>query len=150
MQPRLKYHQISPEGMKAMAGVHNYISKCGLPRILIELVYLRVSQINGCAYCIDTHCSALIEEGMPQNKINLVSVWDEMEGLFSSREQAALEWAEIVTYAGDTHVPDEAYDNVREEFDDKEVVDLTMAIGLMGAYNRMAVSFRTPPKSLTA
>ncbi|RKF19285.1 carboxymuconolactone decarboxylase family protein [Altericroceibacterium spongiae] len=148
MQSRLNYHTVIPEGMKALGGVHQYVANCGLPRILTELVYLRVSQINGCAFCIDTHIAALLEEGMEQTKINLVSVWDEMGELFSEREQAALEWAETVTYVDDTHVPEEAFENVREVFDEKEVADLTMAIGIMGAYNRMAVSFRTVPKSV--
>jgi AhpD family alkylhydroperoxidase len=145
MTKRLDYATIAPEGMKAMAGVHSYVGHCGLGAAFVELVYLRVSQINGCAYCIDLHTRRLLKEGVAIEKLALVSVWREAAALFDQREQAALAWAESVTRVAETGAPDEAFAAVSAQFDQKEVVDLTLAISLMNAYNRMAISFRAPP-----
>lgn len=145
MSQRLDYATLSPLGMKALGGVYGYVSQCGLPAALVDLVYLRVSQINGCAYCIDTHSKDLLKHGMPMSKILLAAAWHEAEGHFDEREKAALQWAEAVTLVSVTHVPDEAFDNVRKSFSEKEVADLTIVVGLMNIYNRMAISFRVPP-----
>jgi AhpD family alkylhydroperoxidase len=145
MTKRLDYAAIAPEGMKALAGVHSYVGHCGLARAFVELVYLRVSQINGCAYCIDLHTRALLKEGMTIDKLMLVSVWREAGALFDAREQAALAFAETVTRISETGAPDDAFAAVSAQFDQKEVVDLTLAISLMNAYNRIAISFRAPP-----
>ncbi|MBY6242209.1 carboxymuconolactone decarboxylase family protein [Methylosinus sp. Sm6] len=145
MTKRLDYAAIAPDGMKAMAGVHSYVAHCGLGKAFVELVYLRVSQINGCAYCIDLHTRALLKEGVTIEKLALVSVWREAGALFDAREQAALAWAESVTRVSETGAPDDAFAAVSAQFDQKEVVDLTLAISLMNAYNRMAISFRAPP-----
>ncbi len=145
MTERVDYQRVAPAGMKAFGGVHAYVDQCGLPQQLIDLVYLRVSLINGCAYCIDTHTRDLLKGGMPGEKIALVPVWFEADDLFSERERAALAWAETVTRVAETHIPDDAYAAATSIFSDKELVDLTIAIGLMNAYNRMAIGFRTTP-----
>jgi AhpD family alkylhydroperoxidase len=145
MPQRLDYNTASPEGMKALGAVHGYISHSGLPRDLVDLVNLRISLINGCAYCIDMHSADLLKSGLSAGKLALVPVWFEAENLFSDREKAALRWAETVTNVSHTHIPDEEFEAVKQHFNEKELADLTIAIGLMNAYNRMAISFRTTP-----
>jgi len=108
-------------------------------------MYLRVSQINGCAYCIDMHTHDLLKLGVAVDKIVLVPVWRDSGEVFSTRERAALAWAETVTRVAETGVPDADYEAAAAEFSDKELVDLTYAIGLMNAYNRLSISFRVPP-----
>ena len=147
MTQRMNYAGAAPGGMKALGSVYSYVAQSGLPAILIELVYLRVSQINGCAYCIDMHCRALLKAGVPVEKLVLVAVWDDAGPLFDERESAALKWAEVVTRVSDTHVPEAAYAEARAAFSEKELADLTIAIGLMNAYNRLAISFRVPPQA---
>lgn len=145
MTRRFDYSVAAPEGMKALAGVHGYVVRCGLPKTLIELAYLRASQINGCAYCIGLHSRALLDEGMAIDKVFLVPAWREAGALFSAREQAALAWAETVTKVAETNVPDADFEAVRRQFDEKELTDLTIAIGLMNTYNRLAIASRKPP-----
>src|ERR1700692_606845 len=145
MTQRLNYTTIAPAGTKALRGVHGYIAESGLPSSLVNLVYLRVSQINGCAYCIDMQSSTLIKEGFPIEKLLLVQAWREAGGLFDARERAALAWAETVTRVADTAVPDADFQAASAVFSEKELADLTIAIGLMNAYNRLAIGFRVPP-----
>jgi AhpD family alkylhydroperoxidase len=145
MSNRIDYTKAAPEGYKAFAGVRLYLQKCGLPPELIDLVYLRVSQINGCAYCIDLHSRDLLKLGFTVDKLVLVPVWYEAGGVFSARERAALAWAETVTRVADTRVPDSAYEAATAEFNEKELSDLTYAIALMNAFNRLGVSFRNVP-----
>ena len=145
MTQRMNYAAAAPGGMKALGSVHGYVSQSGLPATLIDLVYLRVSQINGCAYCIDMHSRDLLKAGVPVEKLLLVSAWDEAGSLFSDQEKAALKWAEVVTRVSDTHVPDKAYAVARATFTEKQLADLTIAVGLMNAYNRLAISFRATP-----
>ncbi|HZM36293.1 MAG TPA: carboxymuconolactone decarboxylase family protein [Burkholderiales bacterium] len=145
MTQRMNYAEVAPRGMKALGSVHGYVGQSGLPATLIDLVYLRVSQINGCAYCIETHGSDLLKAGVPVDKLLLVSAWDEAGSVFSEQEQAALKWAEVVTRVSDTRVPDAAYAEARAAFTEKQLADLTIAVGLIGAYNRLAISFRVPP-----
>ena len=145
MTDRLDYPTLAAGGMKALGGVHVYIAGCGLPKTLVDLVYLRVSQINGCAYCIDSHAHDLLAAGFAVSKLMLVPAWHEAGAIFDDRERAALAWAESVTLIAKTHVPDEAFTAVRTQFSEKEVADLTIAIGLINAYNRIAVSFRREP-----
>jgi AhpD family alkylhydroperoxidase len=147
MTQRLNYTTIAPAGIKALGSVYGYIEGSGLPGPLVNLVYLRVSQINGCAYCIDMHSRDLIKEGFAIEKLVLVQVWREAGGLFDARERAALAWAEIVTRVADTAVPDDEFMAASAVFSAKELADLTIAIGLMNAYNRLAVGFRVPPKA---
>jgi AhpD family alkylhydroperoxidase len=147
MTQRMNYAAAAPGGTKALGAVYGYVAQSGLPATLIELVYLRVSQINGCAYCIDMHCRTLLKAGMPVEKLVLVPAWDDAGNLFDERESAALKWAEVVTQVSDTHVPEAAYAEARAAFSEKELADLTIAIGLMNAYNRLAISFRVPPQA---
>ena len=145
MSNRLDYAKASPEGFKAFGGVYVAIQKSGLPKELIDLVYLRVSQINGCAYCIDMHSRDLLKSGLAVDKLVLVPVWREAGAVFSTRERIALAWAETVTRVAETDVPDADYEAAAAEFSDKELADLTYAIGLMNVFNRLGISFRTPP-----
>jgi AhpD family alkylhydroperoxidase len=144
---RLDYNQIAPNGAKALGGVYGYVMQGGLPAELVDLVYLRVSQINNCAYYLDMHTRDLTKKGVPIEKLALVQAWEEGGNLFSDTERAALAWAETVTRVAQTGVPDEAYRAVRAVFSERELVDLTIAISLMNAYNRMAISFRNTPQA---
>ncbi|MBS0420247.1 MAG: carboxymuconolactone decarboxylase family protein [Proteobacteria bacterium] len=143
MSGRIDYSLLAPAGVKALGGVHEYISQCGLPAVLVDLVYLRVSQINGCAYCIDLHSRDLSKKGVKLEKLMLLPVWREAPGLFDARERGALSWAETVTRVSENGVGDADYQAAGTLFTEKELVDLTIAIGLMNAYNRLAISFRS-------
>jgi AhpD family alkylhydroperoxidase len=145
MTKRLDYNQIAPNGAKALGGVYGYIMQSELPAELVELVYLRVSHINNCGYWLDTHIRDLTKTGVPIGKLAQVQAWEEGGDLFSETERAALAWAETVTRVAQTGVPDDAYQAARAVFGEKELVDLTIAISLMNAYDRMAISFRNRP-----
>jgi AhpD family alkylhydroperoxidase len=145
MTHRIDYSKASPDSFKALGGVYVSVQKSGLPKQLVDLVYLRVSQINGCAYCIDMHSRDLLKSGIDVEKLVLVPVWHDAGKVFSTRERAALAWAETVTRVSQTGVPDADYEAAAAEFNDKELADLTYAIGLMNVFNRLGVSFRTPP-----
>jgi AhpD family alkylhydroperoxidase len=144
---RLDYNQVAPAGMKALGGVYGYITQSSLSAVLVDLVYLRVSQINNCAYCLDMHTRDLLKKGQKIEKLALVQAWAEAGNLFDERERAALAWAETVTRVAETGVPDDAYQAARAVFEERELIDLTIAIGLMNAYNRMAISFRNTPQA---
>ncbi len=148
MTRRLDYNQVAPNGAKALGGVYGYVLQSGLPGELVDLVYLRISQINNCAYCLDMHTRELIKRGVKIEKLALVQAWEEGGSLFSGEERAALAWAETVTLVADTGVPDDEYKAARQVFDEKQLVDLTIAISLMNSYNRMAISFRNTPQAL--
>lgn len=148
MSMRLDYKQIAPEGAKALGGVHGYVAQSGLSPVLVDLVYLRVSQINNCAYCLDMHTRDLLERGVKADKLALLQAWPEAGNLFDERERAALAWAESVTRVAQTGVPDEAYAAARTVFDERDLVDLTIAISLMNAYNRIAIGFRNTPRAV--
>lgn len=149
MSNRIDYAKISPAGYKAFGGVYVYLQNCGLSHGLIYFVYLRISQINGCAYCIDMHSRDLIKLGVSVDKLVLVPVWRDAGELFSARERAALAWAETVTRVVETAIPASDYEAAAAEFSDKELADLTYAVGLMNAFNRFGISFRTPPAAAT-
>jgi len=151
MEQRLDHQALAPDGMRALGGVYQYIaSKSGLPRALVDLVYLRVSQINGCAFCIASHTSDLLKSGMSIQKLMMLTAWRETPDLFDEKERAALQWAESVTLVSETTVPDAEYEAAALYFAPKELVDLTLAIGLINAYNRQAISFRRTPGALAA
>jgi AhpD family alkylhydroperoxidase len=147
MTKRIDYNQVAPNGVKALGEVYRYVMPSGLPAGLIDLIYLRVSQINNCAYCLDMHTRELIKEGMRIEKLALVQACAEAGHLFSERERRALAWAEAVTRVSETGVPDEAFQAARAVFEEKELVDLTIAISVMNAYNRLAIGFRNPPRA---
>jgi AhpD family alkylhydroperoxidase len=146
----MNYNAASPAGMRAFGAVHGHVRQSGLPSRLIDLVYLRVSQINGCAYCIDAHSRDLLKAGLPVEHLVLVAAWPEAGRVFDERERAALAWAEVVTRLGDRGVPESAYEAAAAAFDEKQLADLTIAISLMNAYNRMAISFRATPIAAAA
>ena len=148
MSKRLDYTQIAPAGVKALGGVYGYVMQSDLSPVLVDLVYLRVSQINNCAYCLDMHTRDLMKKGVEIEKLALVQAWREGGDLFDLRERAALAWAESVTLVAQTGVPDAAYEVVRAVFNERELVDLTIAISLMNTYNRMAISFRNTPQAV--
>ena len=148
MSQRMNYHAASPAGMKALGAVYGYVRQSGLPSRLVDLVFLRVSQINGCAYCIDMHSRDLLKAGMPVEHLVLIAVWPEADSIFDEQEMAALTWAEVVTRLGDKGVPDSAFEAAAAVFGEKQLADLTIAISLMNAYNRMAISFRATPMAL--
>lgn len=144
---RLTWYEVAPEGAKALGGVHHYVTKgTNLPEELIHLVFLRVSQINGCAHCIDMHTRDLLKT-MSVDKVALVPVWEEVPHLFSDQYRAALAWAEEVTRVSETHASDQAYAAAAAAFEPKDLVDLTITIATMNAFNRLGVPFRLPVKA---
>lgn len=145
---RAHWFAVSPEGAKAVGGLHHFVTTgTGLPSLLVHLVFLRVSQLNGCAHCIDIHTRDLIEEGMSVEKIVLVPVWHEAAYLFTEQERAALAWSEEVTRVSETHASDEAYAAAAGVFGEKDLVDLALAIAAMNAINRLGISFRLKPRA---
>jgi AhpD family alkylhydroperoxidase len=148
MIDRINYAKVSPEGFKALGGVYVAIQKSGLPKQLVDLVFLRVSQINGCAYCIDMHSRDLLKSGVAVEKLVLIPVWRDAGSLFSTRERVALAWAETVTRVAETGIPDTDYEAAAAEFSDKELADLTYAVGLINLFNRLGIGFRTTPAAV--
>ncbi len=139
---RLRSYEIAPEGIKAVSQVEGYIQKCGLEHSLIELVRMRASQINGCAFCLDMHSKDARRRGESEQRLYLLNAWTE-SSLYTPRERAALAWTEAVTRIEDTRAPDAIYDALRPHFSDREIVDLTILIGLINLWNRLAISFRS-------
>jgi AhpD family alkylhydroperoxidase len=146
MTQRLDPGHVMLDAMRALGGVRAYVAQSGLDPALADLVYLRVSQINGCAYCIDSHSRDLLKGGMSVDKLVLIAAWREGGALFDTREQAALAWAECLTRIGATQdAPEADWQALRTVFDEKEAGDLTVAIALMNAYNRLGVGLRLTP-----
>ncbi|MHA6721172.1 carboxymuconolactone decarboxylase family protein [Sphingomonas sp. RS6] len=144
---RLVWHEVAPAGAKALFGVHHYVTTgTNLPEEMIHLVFLRVSQINGCAHCIDLHTRDLLKT-MSLDKVVLLPVWAEVPHLFDPRYRAALAWAEEVTRVSETHASDDAYAAVAAVFEPRDLVDLTIAIAAMNAFNRLGAPFRLPVKA---
>jgi AhpD family alkylhydroperoxidase len=142
MQARLDYAKTAPDGLKAMLGLEQYARHSGLEPDLLELVKMRASQINGCAFCLDMHSKDARAAGETEQRLYALNAWRETP-FFSERERAALTWTETVTRVSETHVPDETYESVRQHFSEKELVDLTLAIIAINGWNRLAISFRT-------
>ena len=144
MEARLDYAAIAPEFMKAMHGLERYVQNSSIEAPLREIVKLRASQINGCAYCVDMHWKDARAGGESEERLYSLVIWRESP-LYTERERAALLWTETVTLLSETHVPDEVYEEVRQHFTDKELVDLTATIALINAWNRFGVTFRDVP-----
>jgi AhpD family alkylhydroperoxidase len=144
MEPRIDYRKTAPGAISAMLGLENYVLKSGLAPALLELVKLRVSQINGCGYCIDMHTKDARARGESEQRLYAIVVWHETP-FFTERERAALAWTEAVTRVSNEHVSDEVYELAHRHFNDKELVDLTLAIIAINGWNRLAISFRTVP-----
>jgi AhpD family alkylhydroperoxidase len=143
MSLRLKYWITAPEAVKRMLHLNAYLEKSSIEARLRHLVLLRVSQINGCAYCVDLHTHEALRDGENPQRVHCLSVWAETS-LFSERERAGLAYAECITRVSETHVPDEAYAEASSKFSEIDLVDLTLMISVMNAWNRMAISFRRP------
>jgi AhpD family alkylhydroperoxidase len=138
---RIDYRRIAPEAVSAMLDMQRYVDHCSLEKQLLELVKLRASQINGCAYCVDMHSKDLCALGESEQRLYSVVVWREAP-FFNDRERAAFAWTEAVTLVSKAGVPDEVYEKARSQFSEKELVDLTMAVIAINGWNRLAVSFR--------
>jgi AhpD family alkylhydroperoxidase len=145
MQQRLDFLQASPDAIKAMMALETASGKLGLDRALLDLVKLRASQINGCAYCVDMHASDLRKHGESERRISVLVAWRETP-FFNARERAALAWTEALTLVATTHAPDSDYADLREQFTEREMVDLTLAIGTINVWNRLAIGFRKIPE----
>lgn len=144
MEQRFDLTKLIPEGYKALYGVHNAVQNSGLDLGLLELVRLRVSQINGCAFCVAMHVPLGRKHGLSEHQINLVAVWKEAP-VFSARERAALAWAEALTAIVGQEVPDEAYVLVHAQFSTEEVALLTLCVAEINTWNRLALAARTTP-----
>jgi AhpD family alkylhydroperoxidase len=144
MRERLNYYKAAPDGVKALRQVGAYLKTSGLDAGLLHLVYLRASQINGCAFCVDMHTREALRDGEQEKRLYMLVAWRESP-LFSERERAALGWTEAVPRLEHTHAPDNVYEEARRHFDEAGIANLTLAIAVINAWNRMAVSFRTPP-----
>lgn len=144
MKPRIDYSKLSPEGYKAMLGLEQYLSKSTIDKKLLHLLKLRVSQINGCAFCLDMHWKDLKVEGENEQRMYSLDAWRETP-YYTERERAALAWAEAVTNIKDGHAPDELYEEVRKHFSEQEVADLTLAVVAINGWNRVSIAFRVVP-----
>jgi AhpD family alkylhydroperoxidase len=144
MEQRLDFYKANPAAIKALLGVEERIGKSALEKSLTELVRLRASQINGCAYCVDMHTSDARKGGETERRLATVVVWRETP-FFTDRERAALEWTEALTLVSQDHVPDAVWNAVRPHFSDEELVDLTLLVSAINAWNRFAISFRKLP-----
>jgi len=127
-----------------MAGLEKYVHECGLESSLLELVKMRTSQINGCAFCLDMHWKDARAAGESEQRLYSLDAWRETP-FYSERERAALAWTEAVTLVADSHVPDELYEEVRQHFSEEELVNLTLAIVAINGWNRLSISFRAEP-----
>jgi len=146
-QPRLPWTEISAKSYQAMAGVNVSIAKSSLGHSLMELVQTRVSQINGCAFCLDMHARDLRKHGETWQRLNSLSTWRETS-FYNERERAALAWAEVLTRLADQHGDqDTAFEALKKQFSDQEIVELSWTIAAINAWNRMAVGMRTPPST---
>lgn len=146
MEPRVNVSQISPKGYQAVLAVQHYVDSSGLERPLLELVEMRASQINGCAYCLDMHSKDARALGETEQRLYLLSAWRESP-FYTDRERAALEWTEAVTLVSQSRVPDEVYERVKPHFTPHELVNLTLAIATINTWNRLLIAFRMPPGS---
>ena len=146
MTKRIDFSRVGHGAYRAMSAMEQHVRQSGLDRSLVELVKLRASYINGCAYCVDMHSKDARAEGETEQRIYSVPVWRETP-FYTPRERAALEWAEIVTKISERGVPDDVYESVRKEFSDEELVELTMAVIVINGWNRLAISFASEPGS---
>jgi AhpD family alkylhydroperoxidase len=144
MQPRIDYVKSARGVYEAMLGLEKYLRQCGLEETLLDLVKLRASQINGCAYCIDMHWKDLRALGEQEQRLYGLDAWEESP-YYSDRERAALAWTEAVTNIRDGHVPDQVYEEVRKHFTEKELADLSLAVAAINAWNRLAIAARAVP-----
>jgi AhpD family alkylhydroperoxidase len=141
MQPRIDGLKVAPGAYHAMLGLESYLHQSGLEIPLLHLIKLRASQINACAYCIDMHWKDLRAIGENEQRLYGLDAWRESP-YYTERERAALAWTEAVTLVASTHVPDDVYEEVRAQFNEKEITNLTLAVAVINAWNRLAISLR--------
>lgn len=146
MKSRIDQRKVSPGALRAMFGLESFVNHCGLETKLLDLVRFRVSQINGCAYCVDMHSKELRAAGESEQRLYALDAWRETP-FYNDREQAALAWAEAVTLIGQGHVPDEVFRQARQQFSEEELVNLTLAVVAINGWNRLNIAFRTVPGS---
>ena len=144
MEERLKYAKVAPSGYRAMAAFQDYVDDCGLEPLLLELVKMRASQINGCAYCIDMHSKDARAMGESEQRLYELNAWRETP-FYTERERAALLWTEELTLISQGHAPDAVYEEVSQHFSEEELVNLTLAIVAINGWNRLAIGFRSQP-----
>ena len=142
MQPRLNAAQASPDAMKAMMGLETFLARSSIDHSLLVLVKMRASQINGCAYCLDMHSKDARAEGETEQRLYLLDAWRETD-FYTPKERAALAWTEALTLIAETHAPDDVYEEVRAQFSDREIADLSLAIAAINGWNRLSIAFRT-------
>ena len=145
MKARLNASQAAPEAIQAMRTLSSYSKNSGLGPTLIELINMRVSQINGCAFCLNMHYVDARKNGETEARLNMLPAWREAP-LYTERERAALAWAEALTHLGPEAGPDELYAEVRRHFSEEEMVKLSLAIAVINGWNRLMVGFRVPPQ----
>ena len=145
MKQRFDLTVVAAAGYKAMLGVHGYVQNSGLNLDLLELIKVRVSQINRCAFCLAMHVPLARQNGISQDQLDLLVAWREAP-VFNDRERAALPWAESVTYLIDGDVPDHIYQQACDQFSTREIADLSFAVAEINAWNRLMVCSRTPPQ----
>lgn len=144
MEERIHYAKVAPLAYHALLGLEKYLSECGIEEGLLDLMKLRASQINGCAYCLDMHWKDLRAIGESEQRMYSLDAWRESP-YYTDRERAALAWTEAVTRVAEMHVPDEVYEEAKQQFSEKELADLTVAVATINAWNRLAIAGRTTP-----
>ena len=144
MKSRIDVMKVAPKALQAVLGLQGYVNASSLEPSLLELVRMRASQINGCAYCLDMHSKDARAAGETEQRLYLLPAWREAP-FYSDRERAALEWTESLTLVSETHVPDDIYEKAREHFSEAELVDLAMAVATINAWNRLSIAFRAQP-----
>ena len=144
MNARLDYAQRSPAGYRAFLTLNQFVQDCGIEHSLLELIKIRASQINGCAFCIDMHTIDARAAGESEQRLYVLDAWREAP-FYSHRERAALAWTEAVTLVSETHVPDDVYEEAHRHFSEDELVNLTWALVTINGWNRMAIAFRAQP-----
>jgi len=144
MEMRLNPYKASPKAYQAMLALEQFVDTCGLERPLLELVKMRASQINGCAYCLDMHSKDARALGETEQRLYLLDAWRDAP-FYTERERAALEWTEAVTLVSESHVPDDVYERVKAQFTPEELANLTLAIVAINGWNRLSVAFRAVP-----
>lgn len=145
MQQRIDAMKVSPGAYQAMAALQSYVDQSGLDRKIIELIKIRASQINGCAFCLAMHTRDARKLGETDERMHLLNAWREAP-IYTARERAALAWTEAITLVAEGHVPDEVYEQVRGQFSEKEIVDLTAAAVAINSWNRIAIAIRATPQ----
>ena len=145
MQQRIDVTKVSPAAFQAVAALQSYVDKSGLDPKLRELIKIRASQINGCAYCLAMHTRDARKHGETDERMHLLNAWREAP-FYTARERAALAWAEAITLVTEGHVPDDVFEALRKQFSEKEIVDLTAAAVAINTWNRLAIGFRVPPQ----